>query len=72
MKKRFYFLHTIDGKPARFWPKGQICFLRFQGSAKLVRSLKQIKREQTLSCAWRTKRGYGNRDNNYGYVKVTL
>lgn len=73
MKKRIYFLHTIDGVPATYWPKAQICYVRIpRGSAKLARSLEQLKKEQTLSRAWRTKQGYPNDEDKYGYVRVKL
>ncbi len=70
-----YYLHTLDDKPAYFDGR-QICFC-FQGGdhrsrQRLVRDLKQIRKEQEASRRWRDEMGYENSVWRYGYVRVSL
>lgn len=50
MSARTYYLHTLDGRPAAFFPGDGICFMNFYGKANpLCRSLKEIRQQQKES-----------------------
>ncbi len=72
MKKRTYYMHTLDGKPGCFLG-GQICFAQQEGKPnKLRESLKQIRKEQEASDKYRAEQGYDNDDVEMGYCRFTL
>lgn len=61
-----YYMHTLDGRPAAFFPHDGVCFTNKR--ITLAKSLRQIRREQTLCRAMRlTDHGY-----KYGYATVIL
>jgi len=71
-KPRRFYMHTIDHRPALYWPGEQICFAGHYTGKRLpplATSLKQIREEQRLSNAWRKKEGCDER-SDYGYVTV--
>lgn len=73
--KNFY-MHTIDGKPAKYYPGDQICFIysSCRANLKFANSLKQIRSEQKKSIEFRRKRGYINTpiEKGYGYLLFRL
>ena len=74
-KKKYMYMHTINGYPARYEGKeGQICYVEQRGSfiGKLVPSLKQIRKEQKLSHAWRKEQGFDVKQSEYSYIRVEL
>jgi hypothetical protein len=64
------YIHTIDGRPAVFWRGEQICYAENGNrlSALLVPSLRQIRREQAASEAWRRSQGF--EPTPYGYLRL--
>ncbi len=72
--QRTWYMHTLDGHPAVYLPRGQICFAGGYGkwgAALLVPSLKQIRIEQKASAAWRVTH-FCNDGAKVGYVRVRL
>lgn len=81
---RTMYLHTLDGKPARFeewWEGGAACAMVVwiedgaysagpRSRVTLCTSLDQIRREQARSSAYRTTRGFPAQ--RYGYVRVEV
>jgi len=67
MKKKKYYLHTINGYPGGF-NDTQICY-RWRGM-KLVSNLDQIKAERKKSKAYRIKCGFNV--PTYGHILVYL
>ena len=67
---KYAYMHTIKGEPARYKEGKQIYYVHFLGKfiGKLVPSLKQIRKEQKLSTAWRKKNGFPI--SEYSYIKV--
>ncbi|KKK55598.1 hypothetical protein LCGC14_3072930 [marine sediment metagenome] len=70
MKK--YYMHTINGLPA-FFSGGQICYANCHQSARghniLVKTLEQIKKEQSASTAYRKSHGWDD-DLKLSYLLV--
>lgn len=63
------YMHTINGRPATF-DGYQICFASFYGQANiLASSLKQIRREQTITKSNRTADGFDYLAREYGYFR---
>ncbi len=62
------YMHTLNGKPAAFDGR-QVCYL-WEG-APLVASLRELRRQQTASAAWRSKRGHAPY-TDYGYRRLLL
>ena len=72
-KRKTYYLHLIEGRPAYYVPGMQICFMKFYGKpAPLAASLEQVLREQKASSAWRRKQGFAISASEYGYRRVVL
>lgn len=75
MKKVMY-MHTIDGYPAHYWEREQVCFIAkyCKPQKALVPSLRQIKKEQNLSMAWRVKQGFDKKPQrkDYGWIKILV
>ena len=73
-KKRVRYMHLIDRLPAQYWPDQQICFAG-KRVTRFATSLKQIRKEQKKSKAWR-KRSLGIRGDedifSYGYIRIEL
>lgn len=73
MNKNLY-MHTINGKPAMYVPRQQICFFnrynRVKSSEVFVKSLSTIRRQQKASQEWRIKNGFGDTPGSYGYVRI--
>lgn len=67
MKKRTFYMHTLDGLPAAFFDGRSVCFTHKR--VLLVPSLRQIRREQATS-----KRNDDARSGPfiYGYATVRL
>jgi hypothetical protein len=66
-----HYMHTLNGKPAFYWPGEQICFANRYGKLPpLARSPRQIKRERKLSEEWRRAHGCTPDCFIYGYVRV--
>ena len=64
------FIHTINGHPAEYYDKEQICYgMRRQG-VKTVNTLAQIKKEQRATNKWRKKQGYDVRPLDYDYMRI--
>lgn len=61
------YMHTLDGKPAAFFPRDGVCFAHKR--ITLARSLRQIRKEQAESSRIRTDAGLSD-DCEYGYVTV--
>lgn len=71
MKKRYMYLHTMNGRPAG-WFEEQICYANALGwYAPLVKDLKTIRKQQNLSIKFRRKMGWFE-ETNYSYVKVEV
>ena len=68
MKKKKYYLHTIDGHPAAF-KDTQICYGWHR--MPLASSLKQIREEQKKTLVYRTRKGF-RLLGKYGYLLVYL
>jgi hypothetical protein len=72
MGTRTMYMHTLDGKPACMDRDGtQIVFARGRYRARLVDSLREIRREQRQSVKWRMEQGF-NIDFRHGYVLVEV
>lgn len=68
-----YYLHTINGKPATYYPGDQICYVTKYGDAGvLVKSLRQIRREQKASIKFRQSKGIPEDGSDYGYRRVRV
>jgi hypothetical protein len=67
-KTTWYYLHTLDGKPAAF-DGNQVHFMAHGN--RLASSLDQIRAEQKASAAWRGDKGYSLL-HTYGYRRVRL
>jgi hypothetical protein len=65
---KIYYMHTIDRKPAGFVGE-QICHASNTHKPVLCTSLRQIRREQQKSIAYRRRNGWDVSD--YGYCLVT-
>lgn len=66
-----WYLHTIDGKPAYYSKdNGQLVVMmrRTQQRGVLVGSLREIRRQQNASRAWRILNACRVGDYEYGYV----
>lgn len=59
------YMHTLDGKPASYYPKDGVCFA--SRKITLVKSLRQIRREQHRCKTMRT-----GHDNAFKYDYVTV
>jgi hypothetical protein len=74
--EKTYYVHTIDGRPAFYYKNEQIVYLAGRNLKKehLVKSRKQIIKEQRSSIAWRKKRGYSCDDGycNYHYFRIRI
>jgi len=66
---KYKYMHTLDGRPAHYYPGEQICYAIQPRPIPLCSSLKQIKKEQKLSAEWRVKKGF-NPNNDYSHMKV--
>jgi hypothetical protein len=66
------YMHTINGHPAVYYQREQICFLGMGRELVLADSLKQIRKEQIASYNWRLKEGFKGNLNNYGYLRIKI
>lgn len=72
--KKFYYMHTLDKKPA-FFSDGRVCFMNGPYSRRgntLVDSLLQIRREQRAAIRADHKDGLPWDRWEYGYVRVEM
>lgn len=69
-KGRWLYVHTIDGRPAQYFPGSQICFSPWRGITRTATSLRQIRREQRASIRWRREKGYEASPSDYGYFRL--
>ena len=70
MKRKKYYMHTIEGCPA-FFDKDQICYANNYGAWAhnvLVNSLGQIRNEQKRSIKYRTDLGLEDSHDKYNYI----
>ncbi len=74
--KRFYYMHTLNGKLAHF--NGvQTCYFPFQSpqshriKGALLESLRDIRRQQRATLKYRKKKGFRDYDK-MGWVKIPL
>lgn len=68
-----YYMHTIDRRPAAYFPDNGICHMDFYGKPNpLAASLKQIRREQKITIEQRRARGLEQDETKYGYRRVCL
>ncbi len=66
-----FYMHTINGKPALYWPGEQICYYNYYGKlTPLAKSLSQIRREQKASHEYRRSYGATVDPKEYGYIRV--
>lgn len=70
-KKIVKYMHTISGIPAQYYDGEQVCYAVRHRIYRFAKSLKQIRREQLKSNAWREKQGYPMVEN-FGYVRLTI
>lgn len=68
--KRVY-MHTLDGKPAQYLPGQQVQFAP-RTISRFAESVRQIRKEQIASEAWRAKRGLDVGIFRHGYISVRL
>lgn len=70
----WYYMHTIRGYPAQYYPEMQICYADGtrgnSGVVRLAESRHQVKAEQKASSEWRQKRGYQRISEDYGYIRI--
>lgn len=70
----WFYMHTIGGYPAQYYPGEQICYANGtrggSGVSRLAQSIAQIKKEQRLSSKWRKSQGFDAHMSDYGYVRV--
>ena len=67
------YMHTINGRPAEYVPKGQICYAGARGVTRFAKSLNQIKSEQRKSKQWRKKvLGDDATNHSYDYTRMTI
>ena len=72
MKSKWYYMHTIDEKPAAYDGE-QICFLgSWNVFAVACESLKEIRKQAAASARWRQERGLTDEGFRYSYVKFKL
>lgn len=73
-RPRVGYLHTICGKPALYWPGEQICYTRtkVRPLPPIATSLRQIRREQQATIAWRKAQGFLTDPRDYDYVLLVL
>lgn len=57
MKENIY-VHTIDGRPAEYWPDEKIIYFARKKMTRFADSLQQIKREREKSDHNRTRKGF--------------
>ena len=70
---RVVYMHTLDGRPAQYWPGEQVAFADDRrGVSRFADSLKQIRREERASERWRRSKGFDETSFEYGYVRVRL
>jgi hypothetical protein len=66
------YMHTIDGRPAEYWPGEQITFARYRnGVSHFAESIQQIRKEERASLRYRRSRGWHDRCA-YGYVVLRI
>ena len=72
-KNKVMYMHTINDEPARYEEGEQIYHVNKYGDfiAKLVPTLRQIRKEQRLSDKWREERD-GLLDTEYDYIRVEI
>lgn len=71
--ERVLYMHTLDGRPAQYYPDEQIAFADDRrGVSRFADSLSQIRREQRASDKWRLEQGFRIDEWNYSYVRVRL
>lgn len=58
-RKRYKYMHTLDGRPARWDGEQLVLVERHSPPAPLVGTLAQIHRERRASAAWRRCQGFG-------------
>lgn len=66
------YMHTIDGKPAKYVEGEQIVFLNNASKNVLRDSLNQIRADQKATIKWRKRNGFKCNDARYGYVMFYL
>lgn len=54
------YVHTIDGRPAEYWPDEKVIYFARRKMTRFAYSLQQVKREQAKSERARTKKGYAS------------
>ena len=69
IKKLANYMHLIGNYPA-FYSEidGQICYVT-KGNPAILRTKKQIQKDQKISKEFRKNCGYGN-PNDYSYIRV--
>jgi hypothetical protein len=72
-KAKNYYMHLLGSRPASY-DGSQVHFLAGTCSAKLCSSLREIRKQQRASAAWRTAQGWpaSAQDHGYGYCLVRL
>jgi len=71
-KIRKIYIHTMDGRPARYYPGEQICFAHSKEklSDLAVNSLDLIRKQQQLSDEWRKSKGLEVAGWNHDYLII--
>lgn len=60
------YMHTIEGCPAEYYPKQQICYATNRGVWRFCSSYAKIRYERKKSVTYRIKNGFPI--PNYGYI----
>lgn len=71
-KSRVVYIHTLDGQPAEYDPGEQVCYLGRNPLTRFARSLRQLRREQQASVAWRWANGMDGGYAVLGYFRLRL
>ena len=70
MKKKYKYMHILNGRPAHYVNNRQIVF-SCGVVENLCDTLKQLKKQQLLSEAWRLSKGWIE-TKDYGYLRVVV
>lgn len=70
-KRITLYMHTIDGRPAQYFPGEQVCFADWRPVSRFAASLRQIRKEQDASAAWRREQGF-DEGGVRGYVRLRI